>query len=243
MKNLQVSAIASIKEKFLPALQNSFGDGLISVILYGSAAGTEYNPGSSDINLLTLIEKPAPEAIMELGRKYARYIAKKRISLQIQTLEEFLASADVFPMEYLDLAARREILFGRDAAADVKVDKAHLRHQVEERLRGSVNAFRQALLASGGSKRRLKQILIEWFGAQTALLRALLRLKDEEHIPFGADALATFVADSYGIDGSPFTDLSALRDGGEKVPGAVETAPKVLLALTELAAIVDRMAE
>lgn len=241
MKNPQVSAITSIKEEFIPALQRFFGDGLASVMLYGSAVGTEYNPGSSDINLLCLIEKPSPEAIMALGKNKARFIRKKRISLQIQTVGEFLSSSDVFPMEYLDLAARRQPLFGKDYAAEVTVDPSHLRHQAEERLRGSVNALRQALLASGGSKKRLKRVLIEWFGAQTALLRSLIRLKGEEHIPFGAAALATAVADAYGIDGSPFRELSALRDGEEHAPDAAETAFKVLLALTSLSDIVDRL--
>ncbi|WP_020612526.1 hypothetical protein [Sediminispirochaeta bajacaliforniensis] len=241
MNNPQLSAIASVKKHFIPSLQQIFKESLLSVMLYGSAAGTEYNPGTSDINLMALIEAPAPRNIIELGRQQSRYIRKQRISLQIQTVEEFLNAADVFPMEYLDLIARRQLLFGKDYAETITVDKRHLRHQVEERLRGSINAIRQAILASKGSPRRLKSVLIEWFGAQTALLRGLLRLKEAAHIPFGADALAGDVAEAYGIDGTPFAELSALRDGEHKTATATETAEAILVALTQLSGIVDKL--
>jgi predicted nucleotidyltransferase len=240
MKN-QLEALASIKEQFIPAMQKCFGEGLLSIMLYGSAAGTGYHPGTSDINLIALIQSPDPLAIIKLGKEEAKYIRKNRISLQIQTADEFLGSTDVFPMEYLDMIDRRELLFGIDYFEKITVNSAHLRHQVEERLRGSVNALRQSLLICKGSEKQLSAVLSEWLGVQTALLRALLRLKKEEHIPFGADALAGVVADVYGIDGTPFSMLSALRDGGKKAPSPIDTASRVLVALTELSLIVDRM--
>lgn len=241
MQQQKINVLAKIKESFIPSLEKQFGESLVSVILYGSAAGTEYHPGSSDINLMAIIRKPSPEAIINLGKDEEKQIRKLRISLQILTSEEFLGSADVFPMEYLDMLSRSQLLFGESLLDSIQVNPKHLRHQVEERLRGSVNAFRQALLSSGKSEKVLKSLLIEWFGAQTALLRGLLRLKGEEHIPFGAGALAERVADCYGIDGSAFTNLSLLRDGEKSK--ATEVAPHVLRALTELAGLVDSMGE
>ena len=241
MKHGKQETLKHIQEQFIPELENLFGDALEAVVLYGSAAGTEFNPDSSDINLLVITAKPVPEKLIELGKAGKKQIQKHRISMQIQTLEEFTSSSDVFPMEYLDMINRREILLGTDPLEGITVDPAHLRHQVEERLRGSVNAFRQALLSSGKSDKALRRILVEWFGAQTALLRGLLRLKKEEHIPFGADALAGRVADRYGIDGTPFSKLSTLRDGGKQEDKATAIAPLILTALTDLARIVDRM--
>lgn len=241
MKHGKQESLHYIRDQFIPALGEIFSDTLQSVLLYGSAAGTEYNPATSDINLLVLTRQIAPQRVIELGKSKGKEIRKRRISLQIQTLEEFRSSADVFPMEYLDMMARRETLLGEDPLEGVEISPAHLRHQVEERLRGSVNAFRQALLAAGKSEKALRRILLQWFGAQAALLRGLLRLKGEEHIPFGADALAGRVADRYGIDGTPFNRLSTLRDGGSKEEKATETAPLILEALTDLTRIVDRM--
>ncbi|MFO7848610.1 MAG: nucleotidyltransferase domain-containing protein, partial [Spirochaetia bacterium] len=175
-EELQAS-LKKINEDFIPELKKIFGHSLKAVILYGSAARETYVHGSSDINLLVIIEEPDPEKILEIGSEHAKFIKKHHISLHLLSEGEFMRSADIFPMEYLDIQEAGKVLYGENAAEKLTITRRHLRHQVEERLRGNINALRQALIASRGSSRLLSQLLRESFGTFISPLRGLLRLK------------------------------------------------------------------
>ena len=60
-------------------LKKVFKDDLVSATLYGSAAGDEYRPGLSDINLLVVV---TPEGLSALDRlaPYYKIWWKKRVA-------------------------------------------------------------------------------------------------------------------------------------------------------------------
>jgi predicted nucleotidyltransferase len=234
------NVLKNIKTEFIPALQESFGQDLKAVILYGSAARDSYIKGVSDVNLLVLTGSPHPDLIMQLGKKSAKLIQKHRLSLHFLTESEFLNSSDVFPMEYYDIKQDHVLLWGEDPLAKLSLTPQNLRHQVEERLRGSVNALRQALLASQGKNKPLAEVLINWYGSQAALFRGVLRLLDRGDIPNEAHQLIKAVAEAFEIDSSGMEELVALRES-RKAEEASSVAVNVLGFLTALTRKIDAM--
>jgi predicted nucleotidyltransferase len=236
--------VQKVKNDFVPDLTGSFGDDLKAVILYGSAAkgsAGAFVEGVSDVNLLVLTGSPHPEKIIELGKRASRKISKLRLSLHFLTVDEFLNSSDVFPMEYLDIEEHHEVIWGeKDPVKELGLHKDNLRHQVEERLRGGVNSLRQALLASRGKDRLIAQVLKEWFGSQTALFRAILRLKGHPHIPAENRELVRTVAELFELDPDGIYGIIDLREK-KKTNQATTTAVESLRFLTALVREVDSM--
>lgn len=230
----------NIREDFVPKLEEAFGKDLLSVILYGSAAKGTFQAGVSDVNLLILTGSTHPEQIVELGKKASRDLKKLRLSLHFLTETEFLNSSDVFPMEYYDIQEHHEVLFGKDPAEDLSLTSNNLRHQVEERLRGSVNALRQALLASQGKTKLISELLVDWFGSQTALFRGALRLIDYPQIPEDNRGLFRAVAEAFEIDAGAMEKLIDLREG-RKTEDSAAVAVSVLNFLTNLVKKIDTM--
>ena len=173
------------------------------------------------------------------GRKARRAIRKHRITPLVMTDQEFRASADVFPMEYLDITARHVLIFGEDETKDLELTRQNLRHQVEDGLRGSLAVLRQAIVASGGNDRALRRFLKIGYGTQGALLRGLLQLKTSEQPPHDRRAIIGAVEQQFGVDCSPFTSLLDLREGTKSSPR--EVVASLQDTLSRLITVVDTM--
>jgi len=240
MNNEISSVVNDVKESFVPVVRELFEDDLKAVILYGSAAKGTYVPGVSDVNLLLLTGTTHPEKIMQLGNRAKKQIKKHRLSLQFLTTTEFENSADVFPMEYLDIQHSHHLIWGYDVVKDIEIAPTNLRHQAEERLRGSVHALRQALFASQGKAKLLSGVLNDWFGSQAALFRALLRLAAAPTVPDDPRELVDSLGSTFEIDATGLYPLIKLREG-DKQGDATDTAVQVLQFLTQLVRKVDAM--
>jgi predicted nucleotidyltransferase len=250
------ATLKKVREDFLPELHDIFGEAVKSVILYGSAARGSYVHGNSDVNLLIIIKESDPQKILDLGSEHARLIKKLRLSLHILSEGEFIRSADIFPMEYLDIREAGKVLYGEDISERLKLTKQNLRHQVEERLRGNINALRQALIASRGSSRLLSELLRESFGTLMAPLRGLIRLKTaafEEAASQNAASSASGSSDDpageidlldqigrvYEIDAAPLKEIYRFRERGRT--DAKMLAVNAVTFLTELVRKVDEL--
>lgn len=239
MTKEQGQILERVETVFVPLLKDVFSDHLSSVMLYGSSVKGRFADGVSDVNVLILVDHDDPDAVMSLGKKAARFMTKNRISPLIMTVDDFTNSGDVFPMEYLDIKHSRKVISGRDVTLELEIAKANLRHQVEEQLRGSINSLRKALLYGRGKPAAAKRLLKEWFGAQNALFRGLLRLKGEESVPVEPEELAGKLASVFNVPANVLVDIIRFRNGEKLDP--IATVKGLLSLLTALAESVDRM--
>jgi len=237
MAKNQESTVLEPLSRLVSVMKDVFAGDLASVILYGSAARGAYRRGVSDLNILILLEKSYPRRIFLFGKKAGRLIRRFRITPLIMSVPEFQGSADVFPMEYADMAEARRVLHGPDPAFPA-LTRTNLRHQLEERLRGAVNDLRQMLIAAEGRERALGRFLRNWSGVPNAIFRGLAGLRGAAAARDPGETLV-FVAREYGIPTDAFTDLGRLR-GGESIPPG-DLAGRLLEALKALAAAVDAM--
>jgi hypothetical protein len=195
----------------------------------------------SDVNLLVLIHEPDPQAILRFGRDNTKLLKRNRISLHILTEREFLNSSDVFPMEYLDILDSHRLLWGKNPTEELTITQDNLRHQVEERLRGTIHSLRQALIGAAGSRRSLERVLRNSFGTQLALFRGLLRLKKADRIPQGEGAIIEKLHEVFDLSITPLRDLLDLRNGEKS--SAEHITVDLITFLTSLVARVDAMDE
>jgi len=239
MAKTRESIQKTIEGALLEALKAAFSTNLLSVMAYGSYTGGDFVPGISDINLLVILERPDTGQIGFLGKKTHSAMRKFRITPLIMTRTEFINSADVFPMEYLDIREKNSVLFGKDETKSLSIKKNNLRHELEERLRGNVNSLRQMIAASRGRGRILGGALKGLFGSLKALFKGLLRLKGIPDIPREGAELVKKVQGEFGIQGEAFIQLLQLREGKKHDPSKL--AAGVLSSLEELIRIVDTM--
>ena len=226
--------------KLTEIIQSVFYTDLAAVILYGSAATGVYRSGVSDINLLVILEKSSPQDIFEAGKKAAFLVKKYRLNPLFMTREEFMTSADVFPMEYGDIKDAHLMIFGDKQILDISLNRKNLRFQLEEKLRGAVNDIRHMLFSVKGNKIALRSRLLRWTGAGTTLFRNLLRLKGSP-VPQNSDDVLKLVSKEYNIGLDSFSALNRLKQ--KEKTDLYALADSLLETLKALTKIVDDFSE
>ncbi len=229
-----------LESELVSIVQTTFGSDLSSVVVYGSYAAGRWISGSSDINVLILLGRCQPVALKSFGERGRRFLQKNRITPLVLTVAEFSSSADVFPMEYMDIIARHRVLFGADPTEHVQFSSSNLRHQLEHQLRGTMVSLRQLVIAARGRKRLLRAELKPFAGPVAALFRGLLRLTGGDDIPTDPQALANAVNQVLGFTPGPFVQLFSLQAGGNRETDPQALADQILVRLSELIEIVDR---
>jgi predicted nucleotidyltransferase len=188
-------------------LREVHGDGLVTVVLYGSAAAGEHHKRTSDYNVLVIVRaldfatlaREAP-----LAKEWARDGNPPPLTF---TEREWRRSADIFPMEYADILERHKVLYGDAPFDGVVVKPEDLRLQLEHQVAGKLLQFRQGVLLNGGKGAGLTKLLEQSLSTFMVLFRATLRLHGEQP-PTDYVVLSERVGAVCGIDSAPFVRVA-----------------------------------
>ena len=149
-----------------------YGVDLVSLIVFGSAAGDDFDPDSSDVNLLIVLAEVGLESLGKSRLIQQRWM-KRRFSRPLFMDREYIdGSLDSFPIEFLNMKERYELLYGEDVLAGVHVDLADLRLQIERELKGKWIHLLQGWLEADGNARLLLGLLQASMRDFTAAFRA-----------------------------------------------------------------------
>src|SRR6185436_3927144 len=108
-------------------LQATHGDNLVAVVLYGSAAAGDHIELRSDYNILIALQRITPEDL-RLAQAPMREWQRLGHPLPVYfTMEELADAADVFPIEFHQMASARMVLYGHDPFEFVELSNAKLR--------------------------------------------------------------------------------------------------------------------
>ena len=228
---------------FLDLLRDTYADQLESAIVYGSFVKESFTPGSSDVNVLIVLSQSEERRIRSIGRGGYSLFKRYNITPLILTETEFKNSADVFPMEYLDLQENHEVLHGRDVTKDLVIGKENLRHEVEHQLRGSLVSLRQLAIAAGRKrpfwKGAVRRELQRWYGSLAAILRGVLRLKAGAVAHQNHRELVSELNRALGLEAGPIIALLDCRTGD--CPEVTDLIDSLLERIARLVEIVDQM--
>ena len=190
-------------EELVAQLRAAFGAELRSVVLYGSAASGEHIPKQSDYNVLVLVDAldvARLDAVAAVVRAWSESGNPPPFTL---TLDEWRRSADVFPMEYVDIQERHRVLHGERPFDGVRVTPSDLRRQLESEAMGKLLHLRQGVLAAGGDGRRQLELLEASKSTIMVLFRATMRLHGQTP-PTDTLELCRQVGQLAGLNPEPF---------------------------------------
>jgi predicted nucleotidyltransferase len=124
-------------------LKTAFGERLVSVILYGSAAMGDRLDRISDLNVLCVLDRIATAELAKSEPVFRWWMERGNPAPLLLTAEEVSTSTDCFPMEYHDMREQRRVLYGSDVIANLHVENSAYRAQVEHELRAKQIRLRQ----------------------------------------------------------------------------------------------------
>ena len=227
--------------KVVKDLQDVFGPELVSVVLYGSAAGDEYRPGLSDMNLLVVISESGLSSMARLAPAYQSWRKLRVAPPMVVTPAEIESSLDAFPLEFLNMKLRYKMAFGLDPLAEVSVDPADLRLQCERELKGKLFLLREAMFSTGGREEELRETALASIKAFVAIFRGVLHLLGEEAGALSGGQVLKQAAGRLELnDGSVLNEVWELRDLKKQPKGRLrQLFGSYLSVIAEAAAKID----
>jgi len=227
-------------DDFVKGLKNIYGDGLVSVILYGCAASGEYSSANSNVNIAVVLD----DAGLANIARAKRLVNKRRFGIirPVFFTEKYIASStDVFPLEFLDMKENNIVLYGKDVLRDVRVDEKNLRFQCEQELKSKLINIKTVYLDLRSASDRRK-LLFKFTSSVLHLLRNALRLKGRVLI-YSKEGVAASAAEEFGVGMAAFKKILDARSGKLKLTSKEVDGlfVDIVRDLEKMAEAIDRM--
>jgi len=196
-------------------LQKSYGERLVSVVLYGSGAAGDHHARFSDLNVLCVLTEVTPRELSAGEPIFRWWRSQGSPSPLLLSESEFQKSADTFPIEYHDIRREHRVLYGKSIVEGVPLDDSFYRAQVEHDLRAKFLRLRQKTAGILSDSDLLRRLLADSVSTFCVLFRHALILHGEDPPATKRDIISRAAA-RFGLDAAPFSSILDLREGRVK---------------------------
>jgi len=224
-------------DQLVEKLRKAYGDSLVSVILYGSAAGGDHHARFSDYNILCVLQTITPRELRQSGEIFRWWREQGSPAPLLLTEQEVRRSTDCFAIEFLDIKQQHRLLHGKDIVSDLAVDRSFYRAQVEHDLRAKLLRLRQKASGMLSDPDLLRRLLVDSVSTFCVLFRHALTLQGLD-APHRKREVIDAARRQFGFDSQPFERLLDIRE--ERVrPREVEPVGLLASYLEGIGVVID----
>jgi hypothetical protein len=219
-----------------------FGDDLISIILYGSGTGNEFQPGKSDLNFLIILSDETIDHLDRAIETVSRWRKKKVATPLFMTKSYIESSLDSYPLEFLNIKKNYILVYGEDVLKDISLEAHHLRLQCEREIKGKLLLLREGFLETEGKQKRIKELINASITAFISIFSGLLYLKGIE-IPPTRREIIQFVAKEIPINQEIFMRCLDIKQDKKKFSSSEikDIFKTYVVEIRKLWEVVDKM--
>jgi len=229
-----------IIHQFKTDINQLFGNEVVSIVLYGSAATDEFVLKKSDFNFLVVLSQDGIHRVEEV-QKFITFWQKRGITLPLFLTKSYIeASLDSYPVEFFNMKDAYQVVFGEDVLKSLAIRNQDLRLECERELKGKLLQLRQGTILTRGKTGALKRLMIQSLGAFISIFRVLLHLKKKE-IPRTKQEVLLSTCREFNLDEGLFSVLISLREDVAKLTKEQlhETSKRYILEIEKLIQTVD----
>lgn len=206
---------------FTPLTQDylqAFGKDLVSLMLYGSAAGGSYVKGKSDINILAVLTQEGIDRL-EDGFALVKNWRKRNVAVPLVMTKQFIdSSLDSYPIEFLNMKNNSVLIHGENVLESLVFKPEDLRLQIERELKSKIILLREGYLESAGQERFVRQLIGKSLTAFISIFNAMLYLK-QASMPRDKNETIKEMNKVFAADAAVFMLCFEIRRGTDKLSG------------------------
>ena len=217
---------------FVRKAREVFGEELVSVVLYGSAAEGQMRT-TSDVNLLLVLRRFALSAAEQLGAPLR--LAEAAVALKVMFLleKEVADAATAFALKFADITDRHVTLYGPDPFGALAVPRQAKIFRLKQVLLNLILRMREALVRSLGEEERRVGMIAEF---AAPLRSAALTFRELENATPAVSPKAALEQVAAEIDPTAFAEaLTTLTTARSRRALPAGTAGATMERLIELA--------
>jgi hypothetical protein len=226
-----------VLNQLVEKLGKAYGDRLVSVVLYGSAAAGDHHPKFSDYNVLCVLSEIAPRELAAGEPIFRWWREQGSPSPLLLTEDEVATSTDCFAIEFEDIKRNHQLLFGKDVITSLVVERTFYRAQVEHDLRAKLLRLRQKAAGMLSEGDLLRRLLLDSLSTFCVLFRHALLLHGVE-APVKKRETIERAAGHFGFAALPFEQLLDIREERLK-PREVDPVALLSAYLSGIGVVID----
>jgi len=197
-------------------LKQTYGDTLVSVVLYGSAAASDHHKKHSDLNVICALQQVGMDELRKGQKTIEWWTKQKQPAPLLLSVEELRGYDEVFPIEYLDIQQSHRVLYGEDPIATIQVDRTNHRRQLEHELSSNLLRLRQRYLVLHPKEKDVIRLMIDSIASFATAARHALLIAGVD-APSRKKEIFDAAAARFGLDAAPFHTVLKIREGIEKL--------------------------
>lgn len=225
-----------VLDRLTTELTGLYGENMVAIYLYGSAASGDFHKGISNLNILCVLKEITAELLGQAHKTVGWFIKQGNPPPMFFSQNEIETSNDVFPVEFLDMQASHQLLQGKDILADVVIGRENHRLELEHELRSKYVGLRQNYLVLSHDAKALEGLLIRSLSSITTLFRHVLMLLGEA-APLQKRDIIHSISAKLNLDEACLLQILKLREGGSRLP-AKDTVPVFERYLAQIDAVI-----
>ena len=226
-----------VLNQLVEKLRKAYGDRVVSVVLYGSAAAGDHHGKFSDLNILCVLSAVGPRELGDSESVFRWWREQGNPAPLLLSEHEVARSTDSFAIEFKDIKQHNRLLYGKDVITSLEVGDVFYRAQVEHDLRAKLLRLRQKASGMLSERNLLRQLLADSISTFCVLFRHALALHGVETSGRKREVIAG-VHDHFGVDPQPFQTLLDLREDRVKARD-VDPAPLLSSYLDGVSLVID----
>lgn len=230
---------------FVPLTEDylqAFGKDLISLVLYGSAAGGSYVKGKSDINILVVLTTEGINRL-EDGFALVKNWRKRSVAVPLVMTKSFIeTSLDSYPIEFLNMKNNSVLIYGENVLDPLVFKPEDLRLQIERELKSKILLLREGYLESAGAVRPVRQLISKSLTAFVSIFNAMLYLKQAK-APRDKNETIKEMNKVFTIDAAVFMLCFEIRQDADKLSGkeVLDVFKRYLREVEKVCHIIDSL--
>lgn len=200
-------------DKIVESLKNSLIEAidanLLSIIRHG--LGSQ----SDTIQILVVVDNFENDVWERLGQAFESTKKRKQLSPMLVTHQELISSTDVFPLTFLEMKRKFEVVYGADVLTNLDIRQIHLRLRCEQELKNSLFRMQTTFFRHTNSRKHLLAAMKQHFGA---FKRALIgcSILYGQAAPEDDNGLIENAAANLRLDAETLRKANALVEGDTK---------------------------
>lgn len=195
---------------------------LTAAMLYGGIAKGKGFTASSDVNLLVVLAKDAPDALAAVAGPLRRARRAAGVSPLIVSEGELDAAMRAFPVKFYDICRHHLPWIGSDPLEGRQVPRERLRESARQDLANLSMRLKRLLVDRGGDPDALLDGLIDRLSSALVAFRPVLHEKAPP-VPDKREEVLESIARATGTSPGPLLTLLSVKKG-QPVPGESDPA-------------------
>lgn len=200
--------------EFIEKLAKAHGNNLKSIVLYGKAVEGSQMDDEARKKVLVVLDKITTDDLKsahtvaewwrEVGNPFPVYF----------TEQEIADSADVFPIEFIDMSRVRHVVYGQDPFDALQIQTHNLRHQLEYELRGKLIRLRSLYFSASKNPNRLAALMADSLASFVDLFRHVLEIRGAQS-PAEKNEVLLKIAEELNLDKRVFARIAQYKKDEE----------------------------